>query len=204
MKTAEHSRQESGVGSLGESRERELMAAIAGGSESAFQELASAIRPLIRSVAVRTLGNASDADDVCQAVLLAVWNRAAAWSPAKGRVSSWVATIARNRSIDQVRKVSRASAMRERLSAENAALAPASFGPTADDDLVRTEAHRVTRSALRELAPDQRQVLELAFLEGLTQAEVAERAGLPLGTAKARIRRGMMNLRRRLPRRLAA
>ena len=72
------------------------------------------------------------------------------------------------------------------------------------DDFMRLEARRMARRALSDLAPEQRHVLELAFIEGLTQVEVAERTGLPLGTAKARIRRGVMSMRRRLPHRMAA
>jgi RNA polymerase sigma-70 factor (ECF subfamily) len=211
MKTATLEKKGSESGRLSETREQQLMGEIVGGSEVAFQKLATGLRPLMISVVSRTLGSANEVDDVCQTVLLAVWNGASGWEPAKGRVSTWVATIARNRAIDHVRKASRAAAMRERLSTENSVLAPVSFAPTADDDLVRLEARRATRRALRELAPEQRQVLELAYLEGLTQVEVAERTGLPLGTAKARIRRGMMSLRRRmmslrrrLPQRLAA
>ena len=180
------------------------MAEIVDGSEVAFQALITELRPLIISVVSRTLGSGSEVGDVCQTVLLSIWKGAARWEPSKGRVSTWVASIARNRAIDHVRKASRAGAMRERLSTENAVITPTRFAPTADDELLRTEARRATRRALRELAPEQRQVLELAYLEGLTHVEVAERAGLPLGTAKARIRRGMMSLRRSLPRRLAA
>jgi RNA polymerase sigma-70 factor (ECF subfamily) len=204
MKTANQGKRQEDLGYLSESREGELMAEIVGGREAAFQELVTAVRPLIISVISRTIGSGNDVDDVCQTVLLSIWNGAAGWEPGKGRVSTWVASIARNRSIDYVRKASRAAAMRERLTSETAVLAPVGFGSTAADDLVRMEARRVTRGALRELAPEQRQVLELAFIEGLTQVEVAERAGLPLGTAKARIRRGMISLRRSLPRRLAA
>lgn len=204
MKTAEQTKRTADASSLSQSRERELMADIAGGSEVAFQELVTAVRPLILSVIRRTIGNASDLDDVYQTVLLAVWNGAAKWAPEKGRVSSWIATIARNRTIDHVRKISRAAAMRERLTAETAAHAGSGFDSSADDEFSRMEVQRVTHRALEELAPEQRQLLELAFLEGLTQAEVAARTGLPLGTAKARIRRGIMTLRRRLPCRLAA
>lgn len=204
MMSADPKKASSELGYLNETTERELMAGIAAGNEAAFQELVAVIRPLIFSVIHRTIGNANDADDICQTVLLALWNRADSWNPSKGRVSTWVATIARNRAVDHVRKISRAAKMRERLAAETAVLAPASLGSTADDDLVGAEARRATRRALRELAPEQRQAIELAFIEGLTQVEVAERAGLPLGTAKARIRRGMISLRRSLPLRLAA
>jgi len=189
---------------LTESRERELMARVVRGEELAFRELATAVRPLILSIVSRTIGNSSDLDDVCQTVLLSLWNGASRWQPTKGRISTWVASIARNRAIDHVRKQSRAAKMRERFTTESDVLAPVSFRPTGDDELLRKEARQLARCALRELAPEQRQVLELAYLEGLTQVEVAERAGLPLGTAKARIRRGMISLRRQLPRRLAA
>ena len=204
MKLATRNNSEANLGRMTEVRERQLMAEIVDGSEAAFQELVGELRPLILSVVSRTLGNGSDVDDVCQTVLLSIWNGAAGWESAKGRVSTWVASIARNRAIDHVRKVCRAAAMRERLSTETAAMAPVSFRSTVEDELLRSEAREVTRRALRELAPEQRQVLELAFLEGLTQVEVAERTGLPLGTVKARIRRGMMTLRRSLPHRLAA
>ena len=113
------------------------MAEVVEGSESAFQELVSGLRPLIVSVISRTIGSGSDVDDICQTVLIAVWNGAARWEPSKGRVSTWVASIARNRAIDHVRKASRAAAMRDRLSTETAVLTPVSFGSTAEDDLVR-------------------------------------------------------------------
>ena len=187
-----------------EGRERQLMAQIVDGSEAAFQELAGALRPLILSVASRTLGNSSDVEDVCQTVLLAVWNGASGWNPSRGRLATWVASIARKRAIDHVRKVSRAAAMRERLTSEMVSRSMAEEGAGADDTLLRKEARQVTRRALGTLAPEQRQVIELAFFEGLSQAEVAERTGLPLGTTKARIRRGMISLRRSLPHRLAA
>lgn len=193
-----------GSGRLGEDRERELMEEVVNGSERAFRELVIGLRPLIVSVIHRTIGGGSEVDDICQIVLISVWNGAARWNPAKGRVSTWVASIARNRAIDHVRKATRAAAMRERLSSEAEVLTPVNFGSSADDELVRAEARQATRRALRELAPEQREVLEFAFLEGLTQVEVAQRAGVPLGTAKARIRRGMMSLRRSLPQRLAA
>ena len=180
------------------------MEEVVNGSERAFRELVTGLRPLIVSVIHRTIGAGSDVDDISQTVLISVWNGAARWNPAKGRVSTWVASIARNRAIDHVRKATRAAAMRERLSHEVEVLTPLNVGSPADDELVRAEARQVTRRALRELAPEQRQVLEFAFLEGLTQVEVAQRAGVPLGTAKARIRRGMMSLRRSLPQRLAA
>jgi RNA polymerase sigma-70 factor (ECF subfamily) len=180
------------------------MAEIVAGNESAFGDLIDALRPLVRSIIKRTLGNPNDVDDVCQTVFLSLWKRAKVWDPSKGRVSSWVATISRNRAIDHVRKSSRAAAVRERLASETAALEPLSYVPAADDQLLRSEARRTTRHALRELAPEQRQAIELAYFEDLTQAEVAERSGLALGTAKSHISRGMMTLRRRLPHRLAA
>ena len=189
---------------LSQSREGELMAEIADGSEEAFHELVAAVRPLILSVISRTIKGGRDVDDIYQVVLLSVWNGASRWDRTKGRVSTWVASIARHRATDHVRKASRAALLRERFSTETAVLDPVGHGPAIDDDLMRLEARQIARRALSGLAPEQRHVLELAFIEGLTQVEVAERAGLPLGTAKARIRRGVMNLRRHLPHRMAA
>ena len=129
MKTVIRNRSESESGRLSEFRERQLMAEIVDGSELAFQALASELRPLIISMVRRTLGSGSEVDDVCQTVLLSIWKGAARWEPTKGRVSTWVASIARNRAIDHVRKASRATAMRERLSTEAAALAPPKICP---------------------------------------------------------------------------
>ena len=204
MKAMNHSKKSASFEVLSESRECELMVEIAAGSEQAFQELVAAVRPLILSVISRTIKSGSDVDDVCQIVLLSVWNGASRWEATKGRVSTWVASIARHRATDHVRKVSRAALMRERMSTEAAVLAPLNYGSAVDDDFMRLEARRMARRALSDLAPEQRHVLELAFIEGLTQVEVAERTGLPLGTAKARIRRGVMSMRRRLPHRMAA
>jgi len=190
-------------GGLSASEEVKLMEGLVAGRDEAFEDLCGAYGPLIQSILYRIVPCRNDVDDLRQEVLIAIWRSARSWDPSKGRISSWVASITRNRAIDHVRKRGRVLAMEDRFKAEvksEAALADGS----ADKDLVRSESREVMREALGELASEQRVVIELAFLEGLTHVEVAERAGIPLGTAKARIRRGVQTLRRRVPHRLAA
>ena len=91
MKATERISSEVGSGRLSEGRERHLMEEVVNGSERAFRELVTGLRPLIVSVIHRTIGAGSDVDDISQTVLISVWNGAARWNPAKGRVSTWVA-----------------------------------------------------------------------------------------------------------------
>ena len=151
---------------------------------------------LLYSVALKVLADPEEARDVLQHVFLTLHEKAARYDPALGRPAAWLATMARNRSIDRLRslKRERTYADRIRLEADPAEFSSSSAAaPAAYSDEVE-----ILRNAVAQLAPDQRQALELAYFGGLTQQEISEKLSQPLGTIKARIRRGLLKLRESL------
>ncbi len=144
---------------------------------------------------MRVLADRQLAEDVVQEVFLRVWRRPSAYDPGRGRFISWLMSVTRNRAIDEQRRRSRR--MRSEVSDEH----PAREVPSGDrlDDpqaaALYGEERRAVREALTRLPPEQRHAIELAYFGGLTQVEIAERTGDPLGTVKTRIRLGMRKLR---------
>lgn len=181
-----------------------MMKGVAAHEEPAFDALCRQFRPLIYSTVYRVINNPQDAEDITQDVLLSIWKKAGSWEATKGKLSTWIASIARNRAIDVIRSKNRRAALRDRVEEEKGGLDAATLEESAREKLFASEAHRITRSAVVELTSEQREAVELAFFEGLTQSEVAERIGIPVGTAKARIRRGVHRLRAIVPQRLNA
>ena len=178
----------------------ELLAAMARGEKSALARLYDQLSGPLYSLAFRVLNDASEAQDVIQDVFLQMWHKAGAYEHARGSVFTWAATLTRNRAIDRVRMRKR----RAELLADSAPdLQPSS--PSVDDSagtLWAQEKAGAVRAALATLAPEQQRAVELAFFGGLTQQEIAARLNEPLGTIKARIRRGLLKLRETLPARL--
>ena len=178
-----------------------LLAAMARGDKAALARLYDLLAKPLYSLAFRVLNDAGEAQDVVQDVFLQIWHKAATYDTGRGSVFAWAATLIRNRAIDRVRMRTR----RAELLAESAPdLQPAAVGGEADSAAslwVREKAGAV-RTALAQLAPEQQKAIELAFFSGLTQQEIAARLNEPLGTVKARIRRGLLKLREILPARL--
>ena len=178
-----------------QSREQaRLLAAMAQGDKTALARLYDSLARPLYSLAFRVINDASEAQDIVQDVFLQMWQKAATYETSRGSVFGWAATLTRNRSIDRLRMRKR----RAELLAESAPdLQPAS--PAGDSDSAGSlwvqEKAGAVRAALTALAPDQQKAIELAFFSGLTQQEIAVQLNEPLGTIKARIRRGMMKLR---------
>ena len=151
---------------------------------------------LLYSVALRVLADPEDARDVLQHVFLTLHEKAARYDSALGRPAAWLATMARNRSIDRLRSLKRERnyAEKVRLQADPADL---SF-TTAASPATYPDEVEMLHGAVAQLPPDQRQALELAYFGGLTQQEISEKLSQPLGTVKARIRRGLLKLRESL------
>lgn len=177
-----------------------LVAAMARGDKAALAALYDQLSGPLYSLAVRMLGDTAEAQDLTQDIFLQLWRTAASYEPGRGSVFSWAVTLTRNRAIDRIRMRQRRA---EILSAAAPDLQPA---PAGEGDSAASlwlhEKGAAVRTALAELAPDQQQAIELAFFGGLTQQEIAARLNEPLGTIKARIRRGLLKLRDRLPARL--
>lgn len=146
----------------------------------------------IYSLALRILGDATEAEDIVQEVFSQAWKQAARYSASRGAVAAWLMTLARSRAIDRLR------AKRARpgdVSDERVAGQLVDAGPPADSLVLSSEQVARVRAALDELPLLQRAAIELAYYEGLTHAEIADRLEQPLGTVKTRIRLAMLKLR---------
>jgi RNA polymerase sigma-70 factor (ECF subfamily) len=168
----------------------DLLQGIAGGDEQSLSALYDRYRLILFGLILRILHSQPEAEDVLQEVFLQVWRRAGDFDETRGRPFTWLVTLARSRAIDRLRSLS----SRERTAQESARGVPDQISDAADD-AVKSEQGEVVRAALRELPEEQRQALLLAYFEGLTQSEISERLGAPLGTVKTRMRSGMIKLR---------
>jgi RNA polymerase sigma-70 factor (ECF subfamily) len=158
---------------------------------SAIGELYDRHSSLLYGLILRILRNRSEAEEVLQEVFVQVWTRAETYHVELGAPVAWLVRIARNRAIDQIR----ANSVRART-VEATPLPPPVETPEAR--AVMSEQQRAVARALDTLPPEQRELIEHAYFQGLTQSELAERFHLPLGTVKTRVRTGMMTLRREL------
>jgi RNA polymerase sigma-70 factor, ECF subfamily len=149
--------------------------------------------PHLLALARRILGGAGEAEDVVQEVFVHVWNNASRYDPSRSSVSTWLVLITRSRAIDRLRHrqvVDRAheAAQRDVPPEEHAS-------PDGVESVFTRERRERVRRELETLPPEQRQVLEMAFYQGLSQTEIAARADLPLGTVKTRTLLAMKKLR---------
>jgi RNA polymerase sigma-70 factor (ECF subfamily) len=177
-------------------RDIELLRLIAGGDRLAFAEFYDRHSTLMFSVASKILNDPAEAQDVLQETFLQIWEKAGKFDPKLGKASSWAAILVRNRAIDKIR----ASQRRTRL-AEEAGTAHAiaeEVADTVNETLVGHEQAKMIQTAIVELPGEQRQAIELAYFSGLTQDEISKKLNTPLGTIKARIRRGLLKLRDQL------
>jgi RNA polymerase sigma-70 factor (ECF subfamily) len=139
----------------------------------------------------RMVRDSGVAEDLVQETFLRVWNRVHAFDAGRGSVGAWLLAVARNRAIDYMRS----AANRERQAVEWDETEHPSLYVDFERDLLSSESVRRIREALGKLSPDQRRVIELAYFEGLSQSEMAERMGQPLGTVKTWARAALKSLR---------
>ncbi len=174
-----------------------LVQAMAGGDRAALARLYDLLGGPLHALALRVLNDSAEAPDIVHDAFLQLWRKAGDYEPARGSVFAWAATLVRNRAIDRVRTRKRRT---EILHGSAAEILPAAVGDSdAADRLGLAEQAGAVRAALAALAPEQRTALELAYFGGLTQQEISARLNEPLGTIKARIRRGLLRLRETLP-----
>jgi RNA polymerase sigma-70 factor (ECF subfamily) len=166
-----------------------MLQRIAAGDAAAVRECIDQYGALIWSIARRLSRTPSDAEDATQEIFLDIWRSASRFDAAQGSDKVFIAMIARRRLIDRLRKTSAEPPMDPIEALDNV---PSSQNFTSSE--VSMEAEQATR-ALAELRPEQRQVLELGLLQGLSQSEIAERLHLPLGTVKSFMRRGLIKVR---------
>ncbi len=175
--------------------DEQLMARVAAGELRALEAVYDRYANLVFSVGVRVLHDRQLAEDVTQEVFLRLWRRPASFDPERGRFVTWLMSVTRNRALDEWRRTAR----RRRVEGiEDGDASPLASGDRSGDPqlgLAVAELRRTVREAMTRLPPSQRRVLELAYFGGLTQTEIAERTGDPLGTVKTRVRLGMRKLR---------
>lgn len=167
------------------------MRLVAVGDQSAFADLYDATSPRLLGLVKRLLIDHAQSEEVLQEVYLEIWQQAPRFSAVKGSVMSWMLTIAHRRAVDRIR-ASQASTDRDiRIGIRD--LAP-EFDSVAESAEISLERGRVA-AALQGLSVVQREAVELTYFGGLTNSEVAERQGVPLGTVKTRLRDGLIRLR---------
>ena len=147
---------------------------------------------LVYSVILAIVRDAGVAEDLVQETFLRVWNRMNAFEAGKGALGPWLLAIARNRAIDYIRSVQ--SRMQRNTYEFDVREHPSLFVDM-EKDVLNTDSARVIRKALEKLTENQRKVIELAYYEGLSQSEMAERMGQPLGTVKTWVRTALQLLR---------
>ena len=179
-------------GSLSEMSDEELMAAIQKGDGRALETLLERYRGLLKGVILRTVHDHASADDVLQDCLIDVWKQAGNYSATKGKPLGWMLTMAKRRAIDYLRRSIAYCSARDRLEEASKVHIPLrDIGSDCED----ADMSRVLQEHLNQLPPPQRQVLSLAFLNGMSQGEVAKITNTPLGTVKTRIELGLQKLR---------
>ena len=174
--------------------EAELMRRISDRDHAAFAEFTEKYSALVFSTAFKVLNHYEDTEDVVIDVLTTIWKKADTYHSRKGSLVTWICTTTRNRAIDRVRSVQRRCALYDRLEEKIEKESPEPR-TTGREELYRSDARHILQSAVVSLSPEQREVIELAYFEGLTQKQIADRIDSPIGTVKARIRRGVERLR---------
>lgn len=157
----------------------------------ALAELYDRYGRLAYSLILRVVRDTGIAEDLVQETFLRVWNRMQGFDADRGAIGPWLSAVARNRAIDYLRSTT--GRARNTLEVE-ATEHPALFNDMEKDLLIADKARRV-KAAMEKLTANQRQVIELAYFEGLSQSEMAERMGQPLGTVKTWVRTALKNLR---------
>ena len=174
--------------------DRAVLALVTAGQLDALQELYDRYRIMAYSIALRITTDPSLAEDVVQDAFLGVWRNASRYVEGRGSVKTWLLSIVHHRAVDAVRRRRPTTELPEREDVPPPALTlPDIWGEVAGN-LDRAE----IATAMATLSDVQREAIELAYWGGLTQQEIAERTGTPLGTVKSRVRLGLLSLRRAL------
>ena len=169
----------------------QLIAGLRQRDERALSELYDRYGQTVYAVALRVTGDAGAAEEISLDAFWQLWQQADRYDATQGSLLNWLLTICRSRAIDRMR----ARSARKRTTAEDATDA-APVHPPAEDVVELNQRRQLVRQAMAALSPDQRNAVSLAYYEGLSHSQIADRLQAPLGTVKTRIRQGMGILRR--------
>src|SRR5262245_58422212 len=175
------------------SEDAQLLRRIAQKDRHAFSQFYDRYADVLYSMAMRVLRDPEEAADVLQEVFVQIWDKSHTYNFDFGKPFSWAVTLTRNKAIDRLRSRRRQFVFLDDFAQETADPKPQIFTDPEAVDIA--ERARLVRSAMETLPLEQRQAIEMAFLGGMTQNEISAALAQPLGTIKARIRRGMLKLR---------
>jgi RNA polymerase sigma-70 factor (ECF subfamily) len=178
--------------------DQEMIARIGRRDQSAFSAFYDRMSGPLYSLAMKMLGDPAEAQDALQDVFLQIWSRASTYDPEQSSVFSWTVLLTRSRVIDRLRARGRRSRVVVASSEDTPTADDASTVESAADTAEKKDEAARVRYVLNNLPAEQREAIELAFFEHLSHHEIAAQLGQPLGTVKARIRRGLLKLRERL------
>jgi RNA polymerase sigma-70 factor, ECF subfamily len=178
--------------------DQEMIARIGRRDQGAFSALYDRLSGPLYSLAMKMLGDPAEAQDALQEVFLQIWSRAGTYDPEQSSVFSWTVLLTRSRVIDRLRARGRRSRVVVTSTEDAPIAADASTVESAADTAEKNDEAVRVRYVLNNLPSEQREAIEMAFFEHLSHHEIAARLGQPLGTVKARIRRGLLKLRQRL------
>lgn len=176
--------------------DQELIVRLRAQDQSALNLLYERYSGVVYALALRIIGQSADAEDIVVDSFWQVWQQAESYNVSRGQLRGWIVTIARSRALDRLRVIRRAPTV-DSEEADNARRVLAS-DDNPEQETWQAEQSAIVSAALAALPKEQREALELAYYQGLSQSEVAARLGEPLGTIKTRIRLGMMKLREQL------
>jgi RNA polymerase sigma-70 factor (ECF subfamily) len=174
--------------------DRAVLALVTAGQLDALQDLYDRYKTMAYSIALRITADASLAEDVVQDAFLGVWRNAGRYVEGRGSVKTWVLSIVHHRAVDAVRRRRPTTELPEREEVPP----PALRLPDIWEDVAAGLDREEIAAAMGTLSDVQREAIELAYWGGLTQQEISERTGTPLGTVKSRVRLGLLSLRRAL------
>ncbi len=184
--------------SYSRAQEVEWMRRIQEGDEEALRNLYRTYKSLIFGLLLSILNNRQEAEDCLQEVFTQVWENADRFNPERGKPYSFIVTMARNKAIDRTRSKGYKNQQRQNYTINDFTMVPVGAENSPFEDATRTDRANRLRRALTELSDKERRVIRMAYFGGLTQSEIAERTGIPLGTVKYRTRQGMIKLREML------
>lgn len=167
------------------------MAMVTEGRAEALEALYDRYAGVCYGLALRILGDRQDAEEVVQDTFVSLWRRAGTYDSRQGRPYSWLLKITRNRAIDELRRKGSARRSRQVVQAQPETMRGSD---SVEEAAGASELRTIVGGALEGLPPDQREVLEMAYMEGLSQREISEHTGIPLGTVKTRTRLALKKL----------
>jgi RNA polymerase sigma-70 factor (ECF subfamily) len=169
-----------------------LVERIMAGEEDALSALYDRYAGMLYAMLVRILKDTSAAEEVLQDLFLQLWRGASRFDASRGSLPAWLLVIGRNRALSRLRRRERREILED---PEEFSLEAVPFAGDLEDEAWRMQLMQKLRSAMATLPPEQKEALELAYFEGMTQTEIAARTGSPLGTVKSRVRAAMQSLK---------